>query len=54
MRGGEANKADYLLYYKPNITLAVIEAKDSLIESNTFRLGKDHLRGTEITVIVDT
>lgn len=26
---GEAKKADYLLYYKPNLPLAVIEAKDS-------------------------
>lgn len=26
---GEAKKADYLLYYKPNIPLAVVEAKDN-------------------------
>ena len=26
---GEANKADYLLFYKPNLPLAVIEAKDN-------------------------
>src|SRR5262249_2995323 len=26
---GEASKADYLLYYKPNLPLAVIEAKDN-------------------------
>ena len=26
---GEAKKADYLLFYKPNIPLAVIEAKDN-------------------------
>jgi type I restriction enzyme, R subunit len=26
---GEANKADYLLYYKPNLPIAVIEAKDN-------------------------
>ena len=26
---GEANKADYLLFYKPNIPIAVIEAKDN-------------------------
>src|SRR6266508_4343814 len=26
---GEAKRADYILYYKPNIPLAVIEAKDN-------------------------
>jgi type I restriction enzyme R subunit len=26
---GEAKKVDYLLYYKPNIPIAVIEAKDN-------------------------
>src|SRR5438874_6698 len=26
---GEACKADYLLFYKPNIPLAIIEAKDN-------------------------
>ena len=26
---GEAKKADYLLYYKPNLPIAVIEAKDN-------------------------
>src|SRR6202521_2730029 len=26
---GEAKKADYLLYYKPNIPIAIIEAKDN-------------------------
>lgn len=25
---GEASRADYVLYYKPNLPLAVIEAKD--------------------------
>jgi type I restriction enzyme R subunit len=29
VRRGEAKKADYLLYYKPNIPIAVIEAKDN-------------------------
>ncbi len=29
VRRGEAKKADYILYYKPNIPLAVIEAKDN-------------------------
>lgn len=28
-RRGEAKKADYLLYYKPNLPLAVLEAKDN-------------------------
>jgi type I restriction enzyme R subunit len=26
---GEANKADYILFYKPNLPIAVIEAKDN-------------------------
>src|ERR1043166_8941399 len=26
---GEAKKADYILYYKPNLPIAVIEAKDN-------------------------
>ena len=29
VRRGEAKKADYILYYKPNIPIAVIEAKDN-------------------------
>jgi len=29
VKRGEANKADYLLFYKPNIPLAVVEAKDN-------------------------
>jgi type I restriction enzyme R subunit len=29
VKRGEAKKADYLLFYKPNIPLAVIEAKDN-------------------------
>src|SRR6185295_11148778 len=29
VRRGEAKKADYLLSYKPNIPLAVLEAKDN-------------------------
>ncbi len=27
---GEAKKADYILYYKPNVPIAVIEANDKL------------------------
>lgn len=30
VRRGEAKKADYLLYYKPNLPIAVIEAKEIL------------------------
>lgn len=26
---GEAKKADYLLYYKPNVPIAIVEAKDN-------------------------
>ena len=29
VKRGEAKKADYLLYYKPGIPIAVIEAKDN-------------------------
>jgi type I restriction enzyme R subunit len=29
VKRGEAKKADYLLYYKPNVPLAVLEAKDN-------------------------
>jgi type I restriction enzyme R subunit len=29
VKRGEAKKVDYLLYYKPNIPIAVIEAKDN-------------------------
>jgi type I restriction enzyme R subunit len=34
VRRGEAKKADYILYYKPNMPIAVVEAKD-----NTFAVG---------------
>ena len=29
VKRGETKKADYLLFYKPNIPIAVIEAKDN-------------------------
>ena len=29
VKRGEAKKADYLLFYKPNLPLAVLEAKDN-------------------------
>lgn len=29
VKRGEAKKADYILYFKPNLPLAVIEAKDN-------------------------
>jgi len=34
VRRGERKFADYVLYYKPNIPIAVVEAKD-----NTHRVG---------------
>jgi type I site-specific restriction endonuclease len=32
---GKAKKADFVLYYKPNIPIALIEAKDNIIVSAT-------------------
>ena len=32
---GKAKRADYILYYKPNIPLAVLEAKDTTAASAT-------------------
>ncbi len=29
VRRGEQKRADYILYYKPNIPIAIIEAKDN-------------------------
>ena len=29
VKRGEAKKADYILFYKPNIPIAVVEAKDN-------------------------
>ena len=50
VRRGEAKKADYLLYYKPNLPIAVIEAKDNNhgvgdgIDRKSTRLNSSHLR----------
>ena len=35
VRRGEAKRADYILYYKPNIPLAVIEARTTTAASAT-------------------
>jgi type I restriction enzyme R subunit len=32
---GKAKRADYILYYKPNIPIAIIEAKDNNLEFQT-------------------
>src|SRR5437879_5989972 len=39
---GQAKRADYVLYYKPNIPLALIEAKD-----NTYSVGDGMQQGLE-------
>src|SRR5664279_1530548 len=39
---GKAKRADYILYYKPNIPLAIIEAKD-----NTHSVGDGMQQGLE-------
>lgn len=45
---GEAKKADYLLYYKPNLPIAVIEAKD-----NNHALGDGMQQALEYAEILD-
>lgn len=45
---GEAKKADYLLYYKPNLPLAVVEAKD-----NTHSVGAGMQQALEYAEILD-
>jgi type I restriction enzyme R subunit len=45
---GEAKKADYILYYKPNIPLAVVEAKD-----NNFAVGAGMQQALEYAEILD-
>lgn len=45
---GEAKKADYILYYKPNVPLAVIEAKD-----NTHSVGAGMQQALEYAEILD-
>jgi type I restriction enzyme R subunit len=48
VRRGEAKKADYLLFYKPNIPIAVVEAKD-----NNYSLGAGMQQALEYAEILD-
>ena len=48
VKRGEAKKADYLLYYKPNIPIAVIEAKD-----NNHSVGAGMQQALEYAEILD-
>ena len=45
---GKAKRADYILYYKPNIPLAMIEAKD-----NTHSVGDGMQQGLEYAATLD-
>ena len=48
VRRGEAKKADYLLFFKPNIPIAVIEAKD-----NNHSVGAGMQQALEYAAILD-
>lgn len=48
VKRGEAKKADYLLYYKPNIPIAVVEAKD-----NNHAVGAGMQQALEYAEILD-
>src|SRR3569832_593809 len=48
VKRGEAKKADYLLYYKPNIPIAVVEAKD-----NNHSVGAGMQQALEYAEILD-
>jgi len=48
VKRGEAKKADYLLFFKPNIPLAVVEAKD-----NTHSVGAGMPQALEYAEILD-
>ncbi len=48
VKRGEAKKADYLLYYKPGIPIAVIEAKD-----NTHAVGAGMQQALEYAEVLD-
>jgi type I restriction enzyme R subunit len=48
VKRGEAKKADYLLYYKPNVPLAVLEAKD-----NNHAVGDGMQQALEYAEILD-
>ena len=45
---GKAKRADYILYYKPNIPIAIIEAKD-----NNCSIGDGMQQGLEYAVTLD-
>jgi type I restriction enzyme, R subunit len=45
---GQAKRADYVLYYKPNIPLALVEAKD-----NSHSVGDGMQRGLEYATTLD-
>src|SRR6476469_9154636 len=45
---GTGKKADYILYHKPNIPIAIIEAK-----KNIFSLGKGMQQALEYAAILD-
>ena len=45
---GQAKRADYILYYKPNIPIALIEAKD-----NTYSVGHGIQQGLDYAAILD-
>jgi type I restriction enzyme R subunit len=48
VKRGEAKKVDYLLYYKPNIPIAVIEAKD-----NTHAVGDGMQQALDYAELLD-
>jgi type I restriction enzyme R subunit len=48
IRRGEAKKADYVLFYKPNLPIAVVEAKD-----NTHTVGAGMQQALEYAEILD-
>lgn len=48
VKRGEAKKADYILYYKPNLPLAVVEAKD-----NTHSVGAGMQQALDYAEILD-
>lgn len=48
VKRGEAKKADYLLFYRPNIPIAVIEAKD-----NNHTVGAGMMQALEYAEILD-
>jgi type I restriction enzyme R subunit len=48
VKRGEAKKADYLLFYKPNLPIAVVEAKD-----NNYSVGAGMQQALEYAEILD-